>query len=85
MYAENNDFPDRPDALPLGLIWGFETTSTNSTGSGQDDPGAALLIFLFIAQRRAVLTGPVHFRFYKKGLDPLIKYYNNQTNRQKSR
>jgi hypothetical protein len=29
MYAENNDFPDRPDALPLDLIWGFETTSNS--------------------------------------------------------
>jgi hypothetical protein len=27
MYAENNDFLDRPDALPLNLIWNFETTS----------------------------------------------------------
>jgi hypothetical protein len=27
MYAENNDFPDRPDALPLNPIWNFETTS----------------------------------------------------------
>ena len=26
MYAENNDFLDRPDALPLNLIWDFETT-----------------------------------------------------------
>jgi len=22
-------FPDRPDALPLNLIWNFETTSRN--------------------------------------------------------
>jgi len=22
-------FPDRPDALPLNLIWNFETTSTD--------------------------------------------------------
>jgi hypothetical protein len=29
MYAENNDVPDRPDALPLDLIWGFETTSNS--------------------------------------------------------
>ena len=27
MYAENNAFPNRPDALPLNLIWGLETTS----------------------------------------------------------
>jgi hypothetical protein len=23
-------FPDRPDALPLNLIWNFETTSINN-------------------------------------------------------
>jgi hypothetical protein len=37
--------------------------STNSTGSGQDYPGATLLIFLLLAKCKAVLTGPVYFRF----------------------
>jgi len=28
MYAGNNDFLVPPDALPLSLIWNFETTSS---------------------------------------------------------
>jgi len=38
------------------------------------------MIFFIIAKCMAVLTG-----LLKKGLDPLIKYYNNQTIKQKTR
>ena len=59
---------------------------TNSTGSGQDYPEAILLIFLLSAKCQAVLIGLVFFHFYKKkDLDPLMKYYNNQNIKQKSR
>ena len=37
--------------------------STNSTGSGQDYPGATLLIFLLIAKCQAVLIGLVFSHF----------------------
>jgi hypothetical protein len=42
--------------------------STNSAGSGQDYPGAASMIFLFIAKFRAVLTGRHIFASKKKAL-----------------
>jgi hypothetical protein len=59
---------------------------TNSTGSGQGYPGATLWIFLLIAKYRSVLIRLVFFDFYKKkDLDPLMKYYNNQNIKQKSR
>jgi hypothetical protein len=41
MYAENNDFPDRPDALLLNLIWNFETTSSIYAFFGNDAITAA--------------------------------------------
>jgi hypothetical protein len=37
----------------------FETTSTNWTGLGQDDPAAALMIFLLADKCKTVLTGLV--------------------------
>jgi hypothetical protein len=36
---------------------------TNSTGSGQDDPEATLLIFLLVAKWQAALTVRLYFRF----------------------
>lgn len=72
--------------LPLACVFnGFRVhvcLSTNSTVSGQDYPGVALMIFRLIAKYTAVLNGSVYFRFKEKDLDPLIKYYNNQTNKQ---
>jgi hypothetical protein len=74
--------------LPLACVFnGFlfhVCFSTNSAGSGQDYPGAALTIFRLMARCKAVLPGPEYFRLSEKDLDPLLKYYNNQTHKQKA-